>query len=147
MKKMLFHVSLIAIMLITVTFLKGGVSFALDNLDMTSAYDQPLEWEAFSEAVAFMNKEYSNKVVKDSLDDAYASGRIIVKVTEDFPDIADFCPVMVVRDTENHYLLQFLSSSEAEACAAFLQEQPTVEYVEADLYVSIDPGLEADSPR
>lgn len=147
MKRMIVLVSLLAILKITVAFGEGGVSFAWENMDMSSGFDQPLEWEAFSEAVAFMNKAYSDKVVRDSSNDTYASGRIIVKVTGNFPDIVDFCPVMVVRDTENHYLLQFLSSSEAEACAAFLQEQPSVEYVEADRYVSIDSGLEANSPQ
>lgn len=99
---------------------------------------EALEWEAFSEAVSLMVEQYDGIVQVDDASELYRSGRLIVKANGDIPDLLGFDPVMVIRDEENHYLMQFLSSREAQACAEYLNAFQQIEYVEPDQVTSLN---------
>lgn len=125
------------VLLFTTAFSEGGEPMTSEAPSVCRV-EGPLDWQAFSEATSRMVREYAGKVVLDSDDNAFHSGRLIAKINGDLPDIATYHPVRVIRDTEDHFLIQFLSAREAEDCMLFLDQQDAVEYVEPDISVSID---------
>lgn len=97
-------------------------------------------WEEFAGASIAMIQDYSSAVSVSSADATYATGRLIVKVEDELPDVSDYNITAIVRDPENHYLLQFLSDEEAIACADYLTGLPGVIYTEPDILVSGSAG-------
>lgn len=99
---------------------------------------EPLEGEAFIEASSAMVREYAPLVACDDPGHAYASGRLIVRAKGELPAPEAYAPDRIIRDDEGHYVIQFLSADEAQACANFLSAQPAVEYVEPDQIIRVD---------
>lgn len=95
------------------------------------------DWRSLATATHRMNVLYSEKVKVEDGSPEYASGRLIVKVKEDFPDISEFIVAMIIADDENHYFLQFETSGEAKKCAEYLKLQPGIEYVDIDSVVTV----------
>ena len=130
----------------------GGIaeSFAARHNIPFVATDAPLDilytqdWITFANATAEMIRDYENHISIDSADETYSSGRLIVKVDGDLPDISAFDPQAIVRDPENHYVIQFNSDIAAAACADYLLNQPNVIYAEADQIVFGDDMSTAD---
>lgn len=89
-------------------------------------------WSEFANASSEMIQEYSTSVTISSADSKYPTGRLIVKTNDDLPDISQFRVAGIVRDPENHYLMQFLSDIDADDCANYLATISNVIYVEPD---------------
>ena len=138
-KQILGVIILFSIMSFTMVFSEGGDSIPKADKGVEYGIEQPLGWQAFADATTFMMREYTGKVVIDSPDDTYSNGRVIVKVKEGLLQLMGYDPVMVIRDEDDHYLVQFLSSGEASDFASAMETLPDVEYVESDQSVWIDP--------
>lgn len=121
-----------------IAYLEGGAQVIENDPENGCVLEGPFDWQAFSEATSDMAREYGGRVVMIGTDDSFRSGRIIVKVIGGLPDIAAYHPVKMICDTEDHYVIQFLSDREASDCMSFLEQQPTVDYAEPDFAVSID---------
>lgn len=93
-------------------------------------------WEDFAGASAEIIKEYKSKVSVSDADSEYASGRLIVKVSGQLPDLSQFKVKVIVRDKDDHYLIQLDSDTEAEKCAKYLSGFSNVVYVEPDCSVT-----------
>ncbi|GEM_PF-2566216 len=107
-------------------------------------------WNEFAAASCDMIQSYGPSVSISSADSEYPTGRLIVKTNGDLPDVSQFRVLAIVRDPENHYLLQFLSDVEASSCANYLATLPNVLYVEPDGFTNGNSdvgvqGIEAES--
>ena len=125
-------VALAALMLIAAALAEDGEpgTEGVEKLDIASI--EPMDWEAFSKASSDMVREYADRVQVEEGCEAYRSGRLIVRVDGPLPDLSQFDPVAAARDEEGHYLLQFVSAMEAQACSGYLSAFPEVVYVEPD---------------
>ena len=104
-------------------------------------------WADFSRAAIDLINSAKGDVHSASVGSDYESGRLIVKVEGELPDISAFEPKAIIRDPENHYLIQFSSAKKAEECAAFLETDENVIYVEPDRIVSLaDEPVEEYAP-
>lgn len=94
--------------------------------------------EAFADAVSALIREFEGQVsVSDDSD--HATGRLIVKASS-LPPLDEYHPVRIIRDPEDHYVIQFTSDLDARACAEHLQTLPEVVYAEPDQIVTADVG-------
>ena len=89
-------------------------------------------WEDFAGASSSLLQSYEGCVAVSSEGSAYANGRLIVKMEGELPDLTQFNPEAIVRDPENHFLIQFSDSDVAENCADYLSATSGVVYVEPD---------------
>ena len=104
-------------------------------------------WADFSRAAIDLINSAKGDVHTASVESDYESGRLIVKMEGELPDISAFEPKAIIRDPENHYLIQFSSAKKAEECAAFLETDENVIYVEPDRIVSLaDEPVEEYAP-
>ena len=104
-------------------------------------------WADFSRAAIDLINSAKGDVHTASVGSDYESGRLIVKMEGELPDISAFEPKAIIRDPENHYLIQFSSAKKAEECAAFLETDENVIYVEPDRIVSLaDEPVEEYAP-
>ena len=97
--------------------------------------------EEFSKMFSQMLKDYAGKVEISDPSSVYASGRLIAKVKGDLPNIRSFHPACVLKDTYEHYIIQFMSDGDAERCAVYLNSLPETEYAEADGVLTADSDL------
>ena len=105
-------------------------------------------WGDFGAALSDLVREGMDEVHAAGYSGRYETARLIVKMRGELPDLSRFAPKTILRDPENHYLIQFASPQEAENCADFLAELDDVIYVEPDSIVSIsdsDESADAES--
>ena len=114
----------------------------LSPLTYAFADSQPVvitnTWEEFATALSEIVQENEDQMLSstDSVS-RYAAARLIVKMQDELPDISRFEPTGLVRDPENHYIIQFRSGLQAEECAAYLETLDNVIYVEPDEILSV----------
>ncbi len=105
-------------------------------------------WGDFGAALSELVREGMDEVHAAGVGGRYETARLIVKMSGELPDLSRFAPKTILRDPENHYLIQFASPQEAEDCADFLAALDDVIYVEPDSIVSIsdsDESADAES--
>ena len=105
-------------------------------------YNQSILYQAvthddFASAVSQLIQEYENKVAVSVHGGEYALGRLIVKA-DSIPSLKEYKAVRLLKDVDNHYVIQFATDTDAERCADYLRAFPEVEYAEADGIVTAD---------
>lgn len=107
---------------------------------LTAGFDsvQAFSPEEFAGAAAAMIRRYEGQVSTDGESGGYGSARLIVGSDGLLPDLSQFKVAQMIMDEENHYLIQFTSSGDAERCAEYLEALPGVRYAEADAKITID---------
>ena len=93
--------------------------------------------EDFASAVSQLIREYENQVTITAGNGEYAFGRLIVKASS-IPSLKEYQAVRLVKDVDDHYVIQFATDTDAERCADYLRSLPEVEYAEADGVVTAD---------
>ena len=109
-------------------------------------YNQIILYEAathddFASVVSRLIQEYSDKVTVTIQGGEYASARLIVKASS-VPSLEEYRAVRLVKDVDDHYVIQFEADTDAERCADYLRTLPQVEYAEADGIMTADAGNE-----
>jgi len=93
--------------------------------------------DEFASAVSQLIRDYQDKVSVTVQDGEYAFGRLIVK-SASIPSLQDYGAVRILKDVDDHYVIQFDTDTDAERCANYLRTLPEVEYAEADGLVTAD---------
>lgn len=93
--------------------------------------------EEFASVVSQLIKEYNGKVTVTIQNGEYVLGRLIVKASS-IPSLKEYQAVRLVKDVDDHYVIQFATDTDAERCANYLRTLPEVEYAEADGVVTAD---------
>ena len=119
------------------------------NVKDTEREDSSILFEAstpaeFAAETAKLIQEYQNKVNVTASDGVYATGRLIIKA-ETLPVLNAYHPARILRDTDGHYVVQFLSDMDAAACAGYLHALPGIEYVEPDRIITADTAASGGS--
>ena len=90
-----------------------------------------------------MLREYRNRVRVTAKVGVHATGRLIIRA-ESLPSLDNIYPAWILRDTEGRFILQFLSDTDAAACAAYLLTVIGGACVESDSGVTADPGMDKE---
>jgi len=107
------------------------------KVQVAKAQDAPLEDEEFNTSLISMIRTYEGRTgVKGNGSGEFASGRLIVKAKA-LPDLSAWSVADMIRDDDDHYIIQFYSEQDAEDCAAFLETAPGVVYVDPDRRVQL----------
>lgn len=93
--------------------------------------------DEFASKVSQLIQEYSDKVTVSIQNGEYALGRLIVKANS-MPSLQEYHAVCLLKDVDDHYVIQFETDTDAERCADYLRTLPEVEYAEADGLVTAD---------
>ncbi|MBR4546326.1 MAG: S-layer homology domain-containing protein [Oscillibacter sp.] len=112
--------------------------------EQPAMYNESILYQAathdeFASAVSRLIQEYSDKVTVTVQNGEYALGRLIVKANS-IPSLQEYHAVRLVKDVDDHYVIQFETDTDAERCADYLRTLPEVEYAEADGLVTADAG-------
>ena len=101
-------------------------------------------WAEFAAATTELVQTYWDSIRVGSKGGSYETARLIVKMEGDLPDLSKFSPKAILRDPENHYLIQFSTPQQAEKCAKYLETEKGVIYVESDQIIMVDSELPED---
>ena len=112
------------------------------SVEVSRSKREPLSDEAFSKALVAMIDRYDGNGIAsngESGGDEFASARLIVKIKKgELPDLSGYNALDMIRDGDNHYLIQFASPEDAENCCGYLEGVSNVKYVQPDRYVTLD---------
>lgn len=101
--------------------------------------------EDFISRVSAITREYENQVSTIDGNDDYITGRLLVKSAQPLPSLSEYHVAAMVKDVDEHYVIQFRDSQEAQRCAEYLKTLPYVEYAEPDrITTAISQGMSAE---